>query len=96
MYDYNMNNNYVPESKVHGANMGPTWVLSTPDGPMLAPWTLLSSTAGGYPRYVLFSDKSFDLQIKQTRELWFMVNYLTTSAFYAVSCYSLHRYNKSQ
>ena len=31
-----------PDSKVHGANMGPTWVLSTPDGPMLAPWTLLS------------------------------------------------------
>ena len=22
--------------------MGPTWVLSAPDGPMLAPWTLLS------------------------------------------------------
>ena len=22
-----------PESKVHGANMGPTWVLSAPDGP---------------------------------------------------------------
>ena len=32
----------APESKVHGTNMGPTWVLSTPDGPMLAPWTLLS------------------------------------------------------
>ena len=31
-----------PDSKVHGANMGPTWVLSVPDGPMLAPWTLLS------------------------------------------------------
>ena len=32
----------MQESKVHGANMGPTWVLSAPDGPMLAPWTLLS------------------------------------------------------
>ena len=32
----------TPDSKVHGANMGPTWVLSAPDGPMLAPWTLLS------------------------------------------------------
>ena len=30
------------DSKVHGANMGPTWVLSAPDGPMLSPWTLLS------------------------------------------------------
>ena len=40
---------WIPDSKVHGANMGPTWVLSDPDGscrtqmgPKLAPWTLLS------------------------------------------------------
>ena len=32
----------VPDSKVHEANMRPTWFLSAPDGPMLAPWTLLS------------------------------------------------------
>ena len=25
--------NHIPDSKVHGANMGPTWVLSAPDGP---------------------------------------------------------------
>ena len=31
-----------PDSKVHGANMEPIWVLSAQDGPMLAPWTLLS------------------------------------------------------
>ena len=30
--------NLFPGSKIHGANMGPTWVLSAPDGPMLAPW----------------------------------------------------------
>ena len=23
----------LPDSKVHAANMGPTWVLSSPDGP---------------------------------------------------------------
>ena len=23
----------IPDNKVHGANMGPTWVLSAPDGP---------------------------------------------------------------
>ena len=28
-------------SKIDGANMGPTWDLLAPDGPMLAPWTLL-------------------------------------------------------
>ena len=26
-----------PDSKVHGANMGPTWVLSGPDGPHISP-----------------------------------------------------------
>ena len=36
------NKKVIPDSKVHGANMGLTWVLSAPDGPMLAPWTLLS------------------------------------------------------
>ena len=33
---------HTPDSKVHVANMGPTWILSAPDGPMLAPSTLLS------------------------------------------------------
>ena len=36
-YIYNRKNN--PDSKVHGANMGPTWVLP-------APWTLLSGYIG--------------------------------------------------
>ena len=31
-----------PDSKVNEANMGPTWVLSAPDGPMLGQRTLLS------------------------------------------------------
>ena len=29
-----------PESKVHGTNMGPTWVLSAPDGPHVGPMNL--------------------------------------------------------
>ena len=29
MHQFDVN----PDSKVHGANMGPTWVLSAPDGP---------------------------------------------------------------
>ena len=29
-----------PDSKVHGDNMGPTWVLSTPDGPHVGPMNL--------------------------------------------------------
>ena len=30
----------VPDSKVHGVNMGPTWVLSAPDGPHVGPTNL--------------------------------------------------------
>ena len=30
----------IPDSKVHGANMGPTWVLSAPDGPHVSPMNL--------------------------------------------------------
>ena len=29
-----------PDSKVHGADMGPTWVLSDPDGPHVGPMNL--------------------------------------------------------
>ena len=29
-----------PDNKVHGANMGPTWVLSAPDGPHIGPVNL--------------------------------------------------------
>ena len=38
-----------PDSNVHGANMGPTWVLSAPDGPHVGPGTLLS----GSPRLAI-------------------------------------------
>ena len=31
----------VPDSKVHGANMGSTWVLSAPDGPHGGPMNLV-------------------------------------------------------
>ena len=33
-------NNTDPDSKIHGANMGPTWVLSAPDGPHVGPMNL--------------------------------------------------------
>ena len=32
----------IPESKAHGASMGPSGAYRTQVGPMLAPWTLLS------------------------------------------------------
>ena len=30
----------IPDINVHGANMGPTWVLSAPDGPHVGPMNL--------------------------------------------------------
>ena len=34
------NTHIYPDSKVHGANMGPTWVLSAQDGPHVGPMNL--------------------------------------------------------
>ena len=36
-----------PDSKVHGANMGSTWVLSVPDGPHVGPMNLAIRVAAG-------------------------------------------------
>ena len=35
-----MHSDYHPDSKVHGVNMGPTWVLSAPRGPHVGPMNL--------------------------------------------------------
>ena len=34
------NNLLNPDSKIHGTNMGPTWILSAPDGPHVGPMNL--------------------------------------------------------
>ena len=40
----------IPDSKVHGANMGPTWVLLAPDGPHVGPMNLAIRDQGVQPR----------------------------------------------
>ena len=40
-----------PDSKVHGAKMGLTWVLSAPDGPHVAPMNLAIREAMDKCRY---------------------------------------------
>ena len=35
----------VPDNNVHGANMGPTWILSAPDGPHVGP---INRAIGGH------------------------------------------------
>ena len=34
--------NVTPDSKVYGANMGPTWVLSAPGGPHVGPMNMMN------------------------------------------------------
>ena len=41
---------FISDSKVHGANMGPIWGRQDPDGPMLAPWTLPSGKSDQYQK----------------------------------------------
>ena len=38
--DQYMDGETNPDSKVHGANMGPTWVLLAQDGPHVGPMNL--------------------------------------------------------
>ena len=61
----------VPDSKVHGANMGPTWVLSAPDGHHIVPMNL--AIRGNTPRERVY--------IKQTLELfwgsWILISSLS-------------------
>ena len=40
MINVHHESNSDPDSKVHGAIMGPTWVLSAPDGPHVGPMNL--------------------------------------------------------
>ena len=43
---------FSPDSKVHGANIGPTWVLSAPDGPHVGPLSI-AIKEGNLDRYEL-------------------------------------------
>ena len=42
-----LQDNGHPDSNVHGANMGPTWVLSAPDGPHVGPMNLAIRACSG-------------------------------------------------
>ena len=43
----------IPDSKVHGANMVTTWVLSAPDGPYVGPMNIaIRDVVGGRSVYL--------------------------------------------
>ena len=54
-----------PDIKVHGANMGPTWVLSAPDGPHVGPMNFAIREATSdwllFNRHLLATSKSLAL-----------------------------------
>ena len=63
-----------PDSKVHGANMGPVWgpygANRTQVGPMMAPWTLLS----GYEFDFITCDSKFVIMTSDS-EFAFIINW---------------------
>ena len=52
----------TPDSKIHGANMGPTWVLSAPDGPHVCPMKLaIRDVINGTHHMMTTSNGNFSL-----------------------------------
>ena len=56
----------VPDSNDHGANMGPTWVLSAPGGPHVGPMNL---ALGGLLQYSFDGINQRTDQIRNARNL---------------------------
>ena len=65
----------IPDSKVHGANMGPTWVLSPQMGPMFSPWTLISGIAFSSCITVLMTINIMKLVMPCRKNMCFVLNY---------------------
>ena len=52
---------HIPDSKVHGANMGPTWVLSAPDGPHVGPMNLAIRDSIADPSHCICQQRMYNL-----------------------------------
>ena len=59
-------NDTYPDSKVHGANMGPTWVLSAPDGPYVGPMNLAIGVAAVYREH---NHHSYQIIVRSPKNL---------------------------
>ena len=73
---------YVPDSKVHGANMGPTWVLSAPDGPHVGPMNL--AIRGKLSQNLAF----FSQLLKDRNHFW--IWHIRTNIALIFPCYIVH------
>ena len=76
-YDWRMLIWHTPDSKVHGANLEPTWVLSALDGLHVGPMnlTIRDCISGEIQWFV-------DLSIRQQHISWLMVHQMYTLGSY--------------
>ena len=57
----------IQDGKIHGANMGPTWVLSAPDGPHVGPMNLaMRDVLQDYTWSQWVNDTPFLFQVRHT------------------------------
>ena len=84
----NIKCNYnIPDSKVHVANMGPTWVLSAPDGPQVVPMNLAIGDHICVPFLICF------IPLNCQSWMWLgppLLLYLADRAYRAVRCHQNH------
>ena len=89
MYEI-MEKHTLPDIKVHGANKGPTWVLSAPDRPHVcpvwAPWTLLPGLTYATREHIQ----------QQTVQLAVFISSLPTHYMYITQRASVEKYNKTK
>ena len=86
-----------PDKKVHGANMGPTWVLSAPDGPHFGPMNLVIGISSSNAKllYVVHNSvASIDIVCEISYMVYcncFIVQPWIPSYFWNIFVYSIYR-----
>ena len=63
----NMKRCFIPDSKVHGANMGPIWDRQDPVGPHDGPWTLLSGILYWNGSPVQIAQATYEVRIHKSQ-----------------------------
>ena len=85
----------IENPKVHGANMGPTWVLSAPDGPVVGPMNLAIRVSICNNRgclwencekktcfgWIVFFVRTVCINIASPREIYIICSYFQPQAF---------------
>ena len=66
---HNLPVHHFPDSKVHGANMGSTWVLSVPDGPHVGPMNFAIRAYRFSTLATLISDFLFRVRVSMEQTL---------------------------